>query len=80
MSPDLIRERRFNPLIAGVLSVLIPGLGQLYKGQLIRAVLWFCMVGVGYFLLVVPGIILHVLCVLGAAFGSAGSDRVRLAR
>lgn len=76
--PDLIRERRFNPLIAGVLSVLIPGLGQLYKGQLIRAALWFVMVGVGYFLLVVPGVILHVLCVAGAAFGDAGKDRIRV--
>ena len=26
-------ERRFNPIIAGVLSFVIPGLGQLYKGQ-----------------------------------------------
>lgn len=80
MSTDIIRERRFNPLIAGVLSVVIPGLGQLYKGQLIRAVLWFCFVGLGYFLLVVPGIILHVLCVAGAALGSAGTDRIRLPR
>jgi len=78
--PDLIRERRFNPLIAGVLSVLIPGLGQLYKGQLLRAALWFIMVGVGYVLLVVPGLVLHVLCVAGAAFGDAGKDRIRLAR
>jgi TM2 domain-containing membrane protein YozV len=76
--PDLIRERRFNPLIAGVLSVVIPGLGQLYKGQLFRAIVWFCMVGLGYFLLVVPGIILHVLCVAGAALGGAGTDRVRV--
>ncbi|MCP3136251.1 DUF5683 domain-containing protein [Pyxidicoccus xibeiensis] len=80
MMTEAIRERRFNPLIAGVLSVLFPGLGQLYKGQLIRAILWFCFVGAGYFLLVVPGVILHVLCVLGAAFGSAGSDRIRLRR
>ncbi|MCY1017388.1 hypothetical protein [Pyxidicoccus sp. MSG2] len=80
MNIEAIRERRFNPLVAGVLSVLIPGLGQLYKGQLIRALVWFCVVGIGYFLLVVPGIILHVLCVAGAAFGDAGSDRVRLIR
>ena len=32
----------------------------------------------GYFLLVVPGIIFHVLCVVGAAFGSAGTDRFRV--
>ncbi|QSQ20716.1 hypothetical protein JY651_36615 [Pyxidicoccus parkwayensis] len=78
MSTEVVRERRFNPLIAGVLSVVIPGLGQLYKGQLFRAVVWFCAVSAGYFLLVVPGIIFHVLCVVGAAFGSAGTDRFRV--
>lgn len=80
MTTDIIRERRFNPLVAGVLSLLFPGLGQLYKGQLFRAVVWFCAVSVGYFLLVVPGIIFHVLCVAGAAFGSAGTDRIRISR
>jgi TM2 domain-containing membrane protein YozV len=80
MSTEIVRERRFNPLIAGVLSVVIPGLGQLYKGQLFRAVLWFCVVGAGYWLLVVPGIFFHLFCVLGAAFGSAGTDRFRVSR
>lgn len=78
MTTHAIRERRFSSIIAGLLSVLIPGLGQLYKGQLIRAVLWFLVTGAGYWFFVFPGIVLHVLCVLGAAFGSAGQDRIRL--
>ncbi|AKQ69494.1 hypothetical protein A176_006406 [Myxococcus hansupus] len=78
MATDIIRERRFNFLIAGVLSFFIPGLGQLYKGQFIRAVLWFLMVGAGYWLLLIPGFVLHVFCVLGAAFGSAGKDHIRM--
>jgi len=40
-------------------------------------------VSVTYWLLwwlIFPGIILHALCVLGAAFGSAGKERLRLPR
>ncbi|MCP3101032.1 hypothetical protein LZ198_19335 [Myxococcus sp. K15C18031901] len=80
MTTDLIRERRFNPIVAGLLSFFFPGLGQLYKGQLFRAILWFCFVGVGYWFFFFPGLALHFFCVLGAAFGSGGQDRVRLAR
>ncbi|NMO16049.1 hypothetical protein HPC49_01550 [Pyxidicoccus fallax] len=76
----VIQERRFSAVIAGLLSFFFPGLGQLYKGQLFRAVLWFLMVGAGYWFFVFPGIILHFFCVLGAAFGSAGKDRIRLPR
>jgi len=78
MTTDAIRERRFNFLIAGVLSLVIPGLGQLYKGQFLRAVLWFLVVGAGYWFFFVPGLVLHFFCILGAAFGSAGKDRIRL--
>lgn len=37
-----------NPVIAGVLSFLIPGLGQLYNGQFFWALLWFLLFGVSW--------------------------------
>lgn len=40
-------KQRWNPLIAAVLSLCIPGLGQLYKSQFLIAVIWFVAVGVG---------------------------------
>jgi TM2 domain-containing membrane protein YozV len=79
MSRDLlVRERSFNPVIAGLLSFFIPGLGQLYKGQFLRALLWFVLTPAGYWLFIIPGIVLHILCVLGAVMGSAGRDRIRV--
>lgn len=78
MPHELIRERRFNPVIAGALSFFIPGLGQLYKGQFWGALLWFIFTGVGYFLLVFPGLILHFFCIVSAVMGSAGRDRIRV--
>lgn len=62
-------ERRWSPLIAAVLSLFIPGLGQLYKSQFLIAVIWFVAVAVGYWLLIIPGLILHVFCIYFAAFG-----------
>jgi hypothetical protein len=78
MSYELIRERRFNPVIAGVLSFFIPGLGQLYKGQFWGALLWFILTSVGYFLLIFPGLILHFFCVASAVLARAGRDRIRV--
>lgn len=77
MSYELVRARRFNPVIAGVLSFIIPGLGQLYKGQFWGALLWLLFTGVGYTLLVFPGIILHFFCVVSAVSGGA-KDRLRV--
>jgi len=61
--------KRWSRGLAFVLSLLIPGLGQLYKGQLINAVVWFLVVGVGYVALVIPGVVLHLCCAIGAASG-----------
>ena len=30
-----------NPGVAAVLSAVIPGLGQIYNGQILRAIVWF---------------------------------------
>jgi TM2 domain-containing membrane protein YozV len=30
-----------NPLIAGLLSLFLPGLGQLYNGRVLAGILWF---------------------------------------
>jgi len=52
---------------AAVLSFVIPGLGQIYKGQIFNGLAWFVFTGLGYFLFIVPGLILHILCILGAS-------------
>jgi TM2 domain-containing membrane protein YozV len=55
--------------IAAVLSLIIPGLGQIYKGQIINGLFWLVLVACGYFFLIIPGLVLHFLCILGAASG-----------
>ena len=58
--------RTASPLLAAVLSVFIPGAGHLYAGRIAAAVLWFLVVGIGY-VLVLPGLILHLFNIVSAA-------------
>ncbi len=57
---------RPSALLAGLLSVWLPGAGHLYSGRLLAAIVWFLAVGAGY-VLIVPGLILHFFCILSAA-------------
>jgi len=66
--------RLWSPGLAAVLSFFMPGLGQLYKGQFFNAVAWFCMVMLGYAALILPGLILHFFCVLGALSGNPWTE------
>ena len=37
-----------NPVVAGILSLLIPGLGQIYNGRFIFAIIWMLVFGVSW--------------------------------
>jgi TM2 domain-containing membrane protein YozV len=67
--PIIVQERKWNPGIAAVLSLIIPGAGHLYKGQIGAGLAWMFFVVIGYFMLVVPGLILHIVCIVTAASG-----------
>lgn len=62
-------QPKWNAGVAAVLSLVIPGAGQMYKGQVGNGLVWLIFVVAGYFMLVVPGLILHLFCILGAASG-----------
>ena len=61
-------QPKWNKGIAGLLSFLIPGAGQIYKGKPIAGILWFVCTLLGYMLLI-PGLVLHFLCVIAATMG-----------
>jgi TM2 domain-containing membrane protein YozV len=66
--------RLWSPGLAAVLSFFLPGLGQLYKGQIISGIFWFLFVSMGYVALILPGLILHFFCVLGALSGNPWTE------
>jgi len=37
-----------EPLLAGFLSLLIPGVGQIYNGQIISGVIWLVLTGISW--------------------------------
>ena len=37
-----------NPWLAGTLSLLVPGLGQIYNGRILIGVLWLILTGVSW--------------------------------
>lgn len=63
----VVRVRRLpSPGVAAVLAVLLPGLGHVYSGRLLGGALWFLGVSFGYWAILVPGLLLHGLCVWSA--------------
>jgi TM2 domain-containing membrane protein YozV len=52
-----------------VLSLVVPGAGQMYTGNILSGLLWFFLVAAGY-TLILPGLFLHLICIATAA-GSA---------
>ncbi|MDQ3370446.1 MAG: hypothetical protein M3680_33920 [Myxococcota bacterium] len=58
--------REASPVLAGIFSMFVPGAGQLYSGRAVAALLWFLVVTAGY-ALILPGLILHIFCVVSAA-------------
>jgi TM2 domain-containing membrane protein YozV len=59
----------WSPGVAAVLSLVIPGAGQMYKGQVLNGLVWLVVVVIGYVMFIAPGVILHIFCILGAASG-----------
>jgi TM2 domain-containing membrane protein YozV len=68
------RIRRWSPGVAALLSFLIPGVGQMYKGDVGTGIVWFIFTILGYFLFVFPGLILHFICIITATNGDPYKD------
>ena len=66
--------QRWSPGLAAVLSFFVPGLGPLYKGQVLNGLVWFFFVCMGYLALILPGLVLHFFCILGALSGNPWTE------
>jgi TM2 domain-containing membrane protein YozV len=61
-----LARRSPHPGISAVLSVLLPGLGQVYSGRLVAGGLWFLGTALAYHAVLLPGFLAHALCVWSA--------------
>ena len=58
-----------SSILAALLSLCIPGLGQLYKGHFIIALMWFLVAAfcaTFLYWLIFPPVIVWILCVIHA--------------
>lgn len=53
--------------VAAVLSLVLPGAGQMYKGHVGNGLLWLLFTCIGYMALILPGLVLHTVCVFNAS-------------
>ncbi|QEG23884.1 DUF4339 domain-containing protein [Mariniblastus fucicola] len=66
---------RWSPGIAALLSLLIPGAGQMYKGQVFNGICWFFFMPVCYLICIMTvfltplAMLIHVCCIVGASQG-----------
>jgi TM2 domain-containing membrane protein YozV len=63
-------QQAWSPGVAAVLSLVIPGAGQMYKGQVVNGLVWLLFTVIGYAALILPGLIIHICCIVGAASGN----------
>ena len=66
--PVYQQARKWSPGAAALLSFVIPGAGQMYKGDVATGIAWFIFVVIGYFF-IFPGLLLHLICIITAASG-----------
>jgi len=64
---------RPSDTVAAVLSLVIPGAGQMYKGKMAMGLAWLVFTVLGYLTLLMPGLLLHFICIFQAA-GMEPSD------
>ena len=73
------RAISLSPVLAILLTVLVPGAGHLYSGRIFSAIGWFFLVGLGY-VLILPGLIFHVAAMISAGRAATRSIEGRPSR
>lgn len=67
-----------DPFIAGLLSLILPGLGQIYNGRIIIGIIWLIVTGAGWIWTAgTLGWIVHLISAY-CAYSYARDHRVRV--
>ena len=65
------KETKWSRRTAGILSFLIPGVGQIYKRQVGLGILWLIFVSVAYKPFLIVGVLVHIGCIYDAVVSKA---------
>lgn len=64
----MTRTSTLDPGTAAFLTFLIPGWGQMRRGKIKAGLIWLVVVIAGYFAMIIPGLILHGICIMDAYY------------
>jgi hypothetical protein len=67
-APAAPARRPASPLVAVALSLFVPGAGHLYARRWLAGLVWLVLAFAAYAWRLGPGLVVHGLCVLSAAF------------
>src|SRR5262245_18146318 len=76
-STGVVEEPPASAVAAAALSLFLPGVGQIYSGRVFQGIAWMLATGIGYLLFLVPGLILHISCIVNAALGAPRTAYLR---
>lgn len=71
-------DHKVDNSVAAIWSMMLPGLGQLMKNQIMPGIFWALFTGFGYFAYFWPGLIIHAACILDAAFNKGENSWIGL--
>ena len=74
MKPMNPADHKVDNSIAAIWSMMLPGLGQLMKGQIMPGIFWALITGFGYFSYFWPGLMIHAVCIIDAAFNKGDNS------
>jgi hypothetical protein len=70
--PYLMRPNRHSQGLAALLSFFWPGAGHNYCGEVGAGIGWMMATVIGYVAFIIPGIILHICCIVAASNTAKG--------
>lgn len=68
----LMRQNRQSQGVAALLSFFWPGAGHIYCGEVGAGIGWMMATFIGYVAFIIPGIILHICCIVAASNTAKG--------
>lgn len=77
-STNIVTDYHTPNSLAAIWSMMLPGLGQMMKGRIMPGIFWAVITASGYFSYFWPGITLHALCILDAAFYKGNGSVIEL--
>lgn len=56
--------------VAMLFNIFWPGMGQIYQGRAFTGLFFMIATPIGYLMLIIPGMVMHLICILDSAFFS----------